>query len=149
MSLLLVCKTRQGMLQDVVHLQSDMLNPNGAALEPVNDLIKHAKAIVTLNGMHYKYVGGTPRLVQMTSPEHPAKLSSYPREGQMVLYCLDPEYACEDCRGPLFAGGSTCPLFVSSRKRQRGSHSCSEVSILLAHRITELDYHVRDAWSVP
>ena len=101
-----------------------MLYPTGTMLKRINSLIKHAKNTSELDGMHFRRINGTPRLVQMTDSGHITKHSSYPSEGRMVLYCQDtphahqqePEHVGKDYGGPLCVGGSTCSLFVSSKK---------------------------------
>ena len=157
MSFLWLCRTRQDVLQTVVALQTEMLFPTGNTLRTVNALVRSAKANRHLNGLHFCYVGFPARLVQVSDSGHITKNSSYPQEGRMVLYCadhVDLQRGTTEFHYGLAAGkfgGPCCPLFVSSKKAQRVSHStshsetnpavsCSAVAVLVANRITELEF---------
>jgi len=159
MSLLWLCKTRGDILTDVVLLQTEMHIPLGKHFKRINTVLRNAVANGSMNGLHFRYVG-QPRLVQVTDSGHITQNSCYPIEGRMILLMTDyPElrrgsvehYSGEDTQ---FFGGSTCVLYMSSKKAQRVSYStshsetnpavsCMAISNLIAARISELDYYKR------
>ena len=78
MCMLWLCRTRQDLLQDIVQLQTEMVQPKGRHVKILNALLRRAKANVELNGLHFRDVGPQRRLVQITNSGHITKLSSYP-----------------------------------------------------------------------
>ena len=157
MSMLRVCRTRGDILTDVVLLQTEMHVPLGRHLRRINTVLRNAVGNGSTNGLHFRHVG-QPRLVQVTDSGHITQNSCYPIEGRRVLLMPDnpdlsrgsvEHYSGKDT---WFFGGSTCVLYMSSKKAQRVSYStshsetnpavsCMAISNLIAARIMELEHH--------